>query len=344
LKTDKPLIAEIITSGKSSTKIPIWLMRQAGRSLPEYLEAVKDVTNFIDICYNTELMTELTMQPIKRFDMDAAIIFSDILLIANVLGCNVNFIRGIGPKIVPIETSEKLQDIDKIEHKVLPTLNAIRKVRSMLPKDKSLIGFAGGPWTVASYIVEGGSSKSFCKVKNLPISDLKKIIDKLTEATIIYLTKQIEAGVDIIQLFDSNAGILPKELFMEYIIEPTKKIVSAIRHNFGNFPIIGFPRRAESLYRDYCEQTDVSAISIDYDISIEWAKENLRVPIQGNLHPNLLAYDMEETLVKAQRIIDCFQHSPFVFNLGHGVLPETPIENINELVKFVKSFRLSSSL
>ncbi len=312
-------------------------MRQAGRSLPEYHEVVKNVTNFIDIWYNPELITEITLQPVKKFDLDAAIIFSDILLIAHALGCDVSFIKGTGPKIVPIETSKKLKDIDKIETKISSTLSAIRKVRSKLSEDKSLIGFAGGPWTVTSYIVEGGNSKDFSKVKSLPTLDLKKIIEKITEATIIYLIKKIEAGADVIQLFDSNAGMLPKELFKEYIIEPTKKIVSAIKSNFGNFPIIGFPRCAGNLYKDYCEQTDISAVSIDYNVSIEWAKENLKVPIQGNLHPNLLAYDKEGAILEARRIIDCFQGIPFIFNLGHGVLPETPVENINELVKFVKS-------
>lgn len=313
-------------------------MRQAGRSLPEYRKAVENMKDFIEMCYNTDLITELTLQPIKRFDMDAAIIFSDILIIADVLGCDVNFIRGVGPIIKSIESSKELKIPQEIETKTLPILNAIKKVRNQLPKEKSLIGFAGGPWTVASYIIEGGSSKTFSKVLNFSTSDLKKVIEIITEATIAYLIKQIEFGADIIQLFDSNAGALSEPLFKDYVIEPTKKIVSAIRAKFHDFPIIGFPRSAGKLYKDYCEQTGVSAVSIDYDVSVEWAKEHLKIPLQGNLNPNLLAYNKKEALEEAKRIMNCFRDLPFIFNLGHGVLPDTPVENIAALVDLVKSY------
>ncbi|WP_341808338.1 uroporphyrinogen decarboxylase [Wolbachia endosymbiont (group E) of Neria commutata] len=334
------MIVKIIKECRPGKKIPIWLMRQAGRSLPEYRKAVENMKDFIEMCYNTDLITELTLQPIKRFDMDAAIIFSDILIIADVLGCDVNFIRGVGPKIKPIESSEELQYLqeEEIETKTLPILNAIKKVRSQLSKEKSLIGFSGGPWTVASYIIEGGGSKTFSTILNFSPPDLKKIIEIITEATIIYLIKQIEYGADVIQIFDSNAGALSEPLFRDYIIEPTKKIVSAIRAKFHDFPIIGFPRSARKLYKDYCEQTDVSAISIDYDVSIEWAKENLKLPLQGNLNPSLLAYNKKEALEEAKHILDCFRDLPFIFNLGHGVLPDTPVENIAALVDLVKSY------
>ncbi|WP_081326497.1 uroporphyrinogen decarboxylase [Wolbachia pipientis] len=335
---DKPLIAKIITSNEPSEKVPIWLMRQAGRSLPEYHKAIRSTINFMDRCYNSDLVTELTLQPVRRFDMDAAIIFSDILVIAHILGCDVSFEKGIGAKITPIETSKSLKDIEEVKSKVLPILNAVSMIRSKLSEDKSLIGFAGGPWTVTSYIVEGGSHKRLSRIKNFSTLDLEKIIEKITKATIVYLIKQIESGVDIVQLFDSNAGMLPKELFKKYIIEPTKKIVSAIRGNFGNFPIIGFPRCAGNLYKDYCEQTGISAVSIDYNVPIEWAKANLNIPIQGNLHPNLLAYNIEEAIKEAKRIMDFFKDLPFIFNLGHGVLPETPVENISELIKFIKCY------
>jgi uroporphyrinogen decarboxylase len=340
LKANKTIISEIIKKNKQGKKIPIWLMRQAGRSLPEYRKAVENMKNFIEMCYNTDLVTELTLQPIKRFDMDAAIIFSDILIIPDALGCEVNFIRGIGPIIKPIESPEELTNLQEqeIETKLLPILNALQKVRSQLPEEKSLIGFAGGPWTVASYIIEGGSSNTFSKVLNFPIPDLNKIIEKITEATILYLIKQIAFGADIIQLFDSNAGALSESLFREYVVKPTRKIVSAIRTKFDDFPIIGFPRSAGKLYKDYCEQTDVSAVSIDYDVPIEWAKENLKIPLQGNLNPSLLAYNKKEALEEAKRILDCFRDLPFIFNLGHGVLPDTPVENIAALVDFVKNY------
>ncbi len=167
---------------------------------------------------------------------------------------------------------------------------------------------------------------------------MKEIIERITEATIIYLIKQIEFGADVIQLFDSNAGALSEPLFKEYVIEPTKRITLAIKDRFSDFPIIGFPRSAGNLYKNYCEQTGVSAVSIDYNIPIEWAKANLKIPLQGNLDPNLLAYNKTEAIKEAKRIIDCFRDSPFIFNLGHGVLPDTPVENIAALVNLVKSY------
>ncbi|QCB63084.1 uroporphyrinogen decarboxylase [Wolbachia endosymbiont of Drosophila mauritiana] len=338
MKRSKAKIARIISQNESDEKVPIWLMRQAGRSLPEYRKAVENMNNFMEICYSTDLVTELTLQPITRFDMDAAIIFSDILIIADILGCNVNFIRGVGPIIRPIESAKDLKSLQGIESNTLPILNAIKEVRSQLPEEKSLIGFAGGPWTVGSYIIEGGSSKTFSKVLNFCPLALEEIIKKITEATIIYLIKQIEFGADVIQLFDSNAGVLKGKLFERYIIKPTKEIVSAIKSRFPNFPIIGFPRSAENLYTDYCEQTGVSAVSIDYNVPIEWAKENLKIPLQGNLNPSLLAYNKSEAIEEAKRIIDCFRGLPFIFNLGHGVLPDTPVENVAALVDLVRNY------
>lgn len=338
MESNKTAIVRIIKQNKPNEKVPIWLMRQAGRSLPEYRKAVEKTSNFMEICYSIDLVVELTLQPIKRFDMDAAIIFSDILIIADVLGCDVNFVRGVGPIIKPVKSSEELKNSQEFEPKTLPILNAIRKVRSQLSEEKSLIGFAGGPWTVASYIIEGGSSKTFSKVLNFCSLELEEVIKKITEATIIYLIKQIEFGADVIQLFDSNAGILQGELFERYVIKPTKKIVSAIKNKFPDFPIIGFPRSAENLYTDYCEQTGISAVSIDYNVPIEWAKENLKIPLQGNLNPSLLAYNKSEAIEEAKRIIDCFRGLPFIFNLGHGVLPDTPVENIAALVNLVRNY------
>ncbi|WP_264685962.1 uroporphyrinogen decarboxylase [Wolbachia endosymbiont (group B) of Pyrgus malvae] len=338
MESNKPAIVRIIKQNKPNEKVPIWLMRQAGRSLPEYRKAVEKTSNFMEICYSIDLVVELTLQPIKRFDMDAAIIFSDILIIADVLGCDVNFVRGVGPIIKPVKSSEELKNSQEFETKTFPILNAIRKVRSQLSEEKSLIGFAGGPWTVASYIIEGGSSKTFSKVLHFCSLELEEVIKKITEATIIYLIKQIEFGADVIQLFDSNAGILQGELFERYVIKPTKEIVSAIKNKLPDFPIIGFPRSAGNLYKDYYEKTGVSAVSIDYNVPIEWAKANLKIPLQGNLNPSLLAYNKAEAIEEAKRIIDCFRGLPFIFNLGHGVLPDTPVENIAALVDLVRNY------
>lgn len=325
-----PLIVETILSQKQKN-IPIWLMRQAGRSLPEYRKAVEGIANFIKMCYQTDLIVELTLQPIRRFDFDAAIIFSDILIILDILGCDVEFIRGVGPKIKPIKTIKDLGNFKELSYKALPILTAIKNVRTQLPHTKALIGFAGGPWTVASYLL--GSSST---IASSPL--LTDLIDTLTEMTIQYLIAQIHAGVDIVQLFDSHAGLLTPPQFLSYVVEPTTKIVSALRSTFCNIPIIGFPRSSGMLYKDYCAKTGISAISIDYNVSIEWAKTHLHIPIQGNLSPSLLAYNKYEALEQAKRIIDCFRDLPFIFNLGHGVLPETPIENIHALVNLVRTY------
>ncbi|MGL9725698.1 MAG: uroporphyrinogen decarboxylase [Wolbachia sp.] len=334
----KTILAKVIGESKQVEKVPIWLMRQAGRSLPEYHRVVSCMSDFIEMCYNTDLVTELTLQPMTRFNMDAAIIFSDILIVADVLGCDINFVRGVGPIIKPIKSPKELKGSQEIETKTLPILNAIKKVRSKLPEKKSLIGFAGGPWTVASYLIEGGSSKTFSKVLNFCSLNLEEIIKQITEITIVFLLKQIEFGVDVIQLFDSNAGVLQGELFERYVIRPTREIVSTIKNRFPNFPIIGFPRSAGSFYKAYCEQTGVSAVNIDYNVPIEWAKANLKIPLQGNLNPSLLAYNKAEAIEEAKRIIDCFRGLPFIFNLGHGVLPDTPVENIAALVDLVRNY------
>ncbi|QKX01466.1 uroporphyrinogen decarboxylase [Wolbachia endosymbiont of Cruorifilaria tuberocauda] len=338
MTNSKATIAKVIRERKKGCRTPIWLMRQAGRSLPEYQEIMKGVSNFMRVCYNTDLIAEITLQPITRFDMDAAIIFSDILVIADALGYNVSFIPGEGPVIKPIESSKELRGLHEVEGKILPILNAIKMVRNKLPEEKSLIGFAGGPWTVASYIIEGRSSKNFSKAL-ICHSSLEEVIEQITEATIIYLIRQIESGADVIKLFDSNAGILPSwKPFKKYVIEPTRKIVLAIKSKFPGFPIIGFPKFAGRFYKDYCEQTSISAISIDYSVSIEWAKKNLKLPLQGNLNPSLLAYDKAGAIKEARRIMDYLKDLPFIFNLGHGVLPNTPIENIAALVNFVKNY------
>ncbi|UWI83206.1 uroporphyrinogen decarboxylase [Wolbachia endosymbiont of Howardula sp.] len=332
------IISKIIKENIPSRKIPIWLMRQAGRSLPEYRHSVRHVHDFLEMCYNTDLIVELTLQPISRFNMDAAIIFSDILVLADVLGCDVNFIRGIGPKIKPINSPEDLHIIDQIEKKTLPILQAIYKVRTALPKEKSLIGFVGGPWTVASYIIEGCSSTSYPKTLNFNPLYLEQIIDIITDITISYLIKQIEFGVDVIQIFESNAGILSGDLFTKYIINPTKKITSVIKEKFQDFPIIGFPRSAGILYKDYCAFTGISAVSLDYNISLDWAIQNIKIPLQGNLHPSILASNKELALEEAKRIMISLRDRPFIFNLGHGVLPDTPVENIEALVKLVQGY------
>ncbi|WP_339045746.1 uroporphyrinogen decarboxylase [Candidatus Mesenet endosymbiont of Agriotes lineatus] len=337
----KDSLVEVIKDRTKGRKKNIWLMRQAGRYLPEYHKVMQKSDNFISLCYTPNLVEELTLQPIKRFDLDAAIIFSDILVVADALGFDVEFIKGFGPKIHPINNYLALKSEEEALERLLPIFEAVKSVRKNLQKEKALIGFAGGPWTVASYIIEGGSSKQLLQTKKMCYTDkynFEFIMERLVDITTAYLMKKIESGADIIQLFESNAGLLTGDVFDKWIIEPTREIVSSIRSKYPKFPIIGFPRNAGLFYKKYAMQTGISAISVDYSMPINWIKDNIELPIQGNLDPYLLAYDKTGAIEQARKIMDCFADKPFIFNLGHGIIPDTPVEHVEELVKFVNNY------
>lgn len=337
----KDSLVRVIKERTKDRKKNIWLMRQAGRYLPEYHKVVQKSPNFINLCYTPDLVEELTLQPIKRFNLDAAIIFSDILVIADALGFDVEFIKGFGPKIHPINNYLALKSGEEALEKLAPIFEAVKSVRKKLQKEKALIGFAGGPWTVASYIIEGGSSKQPLQTKKMCYTnrhDFEFIIGRLVDITTTYLIKKIESGIDIIQLFESNAGLLTEELFDKWVINPTREIVSGIRKRYPEFPIIGFPRNAGLFYKKYTMQTGISAVSVDYSMPINWVKDNIELPVQGNLDPYLLAYDKIGAIEQAKKIMDCFVDKPFIFNLGHGVIPDTPVEHIEELVEFINNY------
>ncbi|KJV69371.1 uroporphyrinogen decarboxylase [Candidatus Neoehrlichia lotoris str. RAC413] len=325
-----------ITNKKRQERIPIWFMRQAGRYLPEY-KKIRQEHDFMEICYNSKLIQELTMQPIERFDLDAAIIFSDIMVIPDILGCKVEFIKDFGPKLKTISHYLEINPIENATEKLEPIFNGIKRVKKLLHKNKSLIGFAGSPWTVATYMI--GKENNFSKIKKMCYFDennLENIINKITKLTIFYLIQQIKSGVDIIQLFDSHAGILTPKLFNKWVIEPTKKIVSHIRKEYPNIPIIGFPKGSGIMYKNFSEETGVSVTSIDYTIPITWARDNIKTVIQGNLDPFLLAYNKNNMLKEVEKIIKDSNNIPLIFNLGHGILPDTPIENIESMIEAVK--------
>ncbi|KJV63531.1 MULTISPECIES: uroporphyrinogen decarboxylase [Ehrlichia] len=328
-----------ITSRSKQKKVPIWFMRQAGRYLPEYHEVTKNTGSFLELCYTPELVKEVTLQPIKRFGLDAAIIFSDILVIPDALGCRVRFTKEDGPKLQSISSYE---EINIPEGAVLDHLKnvfkGIEEVKRSLQKDIPLIGFAGAPWTIASYMI--GRDKNFSKIREMCYSqgrNLEKIIEKTTEVTISYLKQQIESGVDIIQIFDSNAGIVSASEFKKWIIDPTKKIVSSIRESYPEFPIIGFPKGAGIMYKQFSEETKVSVTSIDYNIPISWAKNNIPSILQGNIDPYLVAYDKDKAVSQTRDLINTMKDEPFIFNLGHGIIPSTPIANIEALIEIVRS-------
>ncbi|PLC08256.1 UNVERIFIED_ORG: uroporphyrinogen decarboxylase [Anaplasma ovis] len=339
-KKQSRVLERVLTKKERQEKIPIWFMRQAGRYLPEYHKVMDNFQNFLDACYTPEVVEEITLQPVKRFDIDAAIIFSDIMVVLDALGYEVSFIRGQGPKIGNIihqySTTESIA-------KLQPVFEGIRRVRKSLDSDKTLIGFAGSPWTLLTYAL--GKENNFFKIrKDIYLETVHKhtknkvteLVNRITDLTSHYLVKQIESGVDVIQLFDSSASLLPVEIFEEYVTAPTKKIVDFVRVRHPNFPIIGFPMGAGVMYKTYLEKTGISAISVDYSIPTSWIKEHLDGVIQGNLDPSLLAYNQKASDSQSMKIVEELGDKPLIFNLGHGILPETPIQHVESLIRSVR--------
>jgi uroporphyrinogen decarboxylase len=328
--------------GSSFKRPPFWFMRQAGRYLPEYLETRASCEGFLDLCFTPEKAAEVTLQPIRRFDMDAAILFSDILVIPLSLGQKVWFVKGEGPKLEPIETPEQLNNLAYDPESLFPIYETLRILKVGLPKDKTLIGFSGSPWTLACYMINGGGSKDFAKARIFGHEHpqaFAKLLDLLESAIVDYLCRQIEAGAEVLQLFDSWAGVCSAEECDEWVIAPTKRIVEAIRQRYPDIPIIGFPRLSGIGYRRYVKETNVNGVSLDVQITPEWAKSHLSeyATVQGNLDPLLLAYDLPAALDKAKALRDAFDGVPYIFNLGHGFIPQTPVKHVEALVEFWKN-------
>lgn len=332
------------TFQRKNNNVPIWFMRQAGRYLPEYMEIRKDSSDFLELCYDSEKAKKVTLQPIDRFDFDAAIIFSDILVLPHALGWKVAFKKGEGPILQKFETDKDLLHINNdFDKKINCIYDTVNKVRLSLDKNKSLIGFAGSPWTVVSYMLEGKGKQDFSVSKNFLYNNKKlalQLIDIITEKTIEYLLGQINAGVDIIQLFDSWAGVLSGGEYEDFVIKPTKKIVSLVKRKYPSLPIIGFPRGSGYLYQEYIDQTDIDAIGVDQFIPINTMKKwQENIIVQGNFDPVLLLGKKEIIEKKANDILTCLDSKNFIFNLGHGILPNTPIENVQFLVNYVRNYQ-----
>jgi len=319
-------------------RTPVWFMRQAGRYLPEYRKVRARAHDFVELCLTPELAAELTLQPIRRYAMDGAILFSDILMLPYALGQKLAFHEGEGPVLERIEDPAGVARLDpsRVALALDPVFETARRVRGALDPRTTLIGFAGAPWTVATYMVEGGGSRDFRRVKSWAYRDpqaFDALVDLLAEATIEYLTGQIEAGVEVVQLFDSWAGILPEPAFVRWVIEPTRRIVAALKRHFANYPVIGFPRGAGALHERYLHETGVDGIGIDTAVPPSYAQRTLQPhgTVQGNLDPVLLIVGgpaLEEAVRGLRRTLG---RGPYVFNLGHGVLPETPPENVQTL-------------
>lgn len=319
-------------------KLPkIWLMRQAGRYLPEYQKIKEEMGDFLTLCYTPHKAAEVTLQPLKRFNLSAAIVFSDILVVAQSLGLNLKFDNGI--KLSRVISLDDCKNLTPRTEEFSYIAETISIVRSKLDKNKPLIGFAGSPWTVAHYILEG-KSKSDCSFSKKTVFNKEKfldyLIDILTEQTIIYLVKQIEAGADIIQIFDSWAGLLSGEYYKKYVINPTKAIVLYLRKYYPHIPIIGFPRNSGYLYHEYINEIDIDAISVDENIPLKiMSKWQKKLVVQGNLDPAILLTNKDVIANSVDNIFYNLDHNNFIFNLGHGVLPSTPTTNVEFLVNYV---------
>ena len=332
----KPLHKIIVN--KDTSFNPIWIMRQAGRYLPEFREIRKENPNFINLCLNENLSSEITLQPLKRFDLDAAIIFSDILMLPFGLGQKVEFEKNFGPKLGKLNLNEvsKIDDMDFVE-KISPVYKAIKKVSlEVSANNKNTIGFIGAPWTLLVYIINQQSPKKslrqdFFKDK-IYIDKILTIIEKFLK---VHIKNQIDSGADVIQIFDSWAGLLEEKNLPNYIYNPTLNLVNYIKS--FNVPAICFPREIKN-YKVFCDIVKPDAISIDYNVDPKKILKDIKIPIQGGLDPKILLTDKETLKKEASKYLDIFKDHPYIFNLGHGVLPDTDPDMFDYLVKMVKNY------
>ena len=339
----KPLLETV--RGVRQPRPPIWIMRQAGRYLPEYRSIRGLVGSFLELCYTPRYAAEVTLQPLRRFELDAAILFSDILVIPDALGQKVGFETGEGPQLAPItpEGLGKLRPENVVAH-LAPVFETLERVKAELAPDKTLIGFCGSPWTVATYMIAGHGSPDQADARLFALEQpaaFGRLIDILVEASIAYLVAQFRAGADVVQLFESWALNLDEEQFAQYVIEPNRRIVAGVRAQIPDAPFIGFPRGAAGMLPAYAEAVGVDALGLDYSTPLAFADATLppSLPVQGNLDPLRLAAGGGQMEERAEAIIARFANRPHIFNLGHGIIPQTPVEHLARLVEIVKSGR-----
>ena len=336
----KKLIATL--KGEASPRPPLWLMRQAGRYLPEYRALRANAKDFVQFCLTPELAVEVTLQPVRRFQLDAAILFADILLVPHALGQKVWFAEGEGPRLEPVRDAAGLAALSYDAAKLAPVMQTIKGVRAALPDPAALIGFAGSPWTVATYMIEGKGGTDHENARRLAWTDpvfFVALMDMLVEATSAYLIAQADAGAEALQLFESWASTVPAGLFQSAVLEPTARIVAAVKARHPNIPIIGFPRGAGAWLAAYAEATGVDGLGIDQMTEMAAVAKTLpaHIALQGNLDPILLLAGGEPMRREAARIIEAMKGRPFIFNLGHGVMQPTPPEHVAELAELVRS-------
>ena len=332
-----------VLKGENCTPRPLWLMRQAGRYLPEYRALRAEKGGFLALVYDTDAAAEITIQPIRRFGFDGAILFSDILIVPYAMGQDLTFVAGEGPRLSPRLVESALSSLKAVPERLSPIYETVAKVRKSLSQDTTLLGFAGSPWTVATYMVAGEGSRDQHEARAMAYRDagsFQAIIDAIVGVTIEYLSGQIQAGAEAVQLFDSWAGSLAPAEFERWVIGPNAAITAAVHARHPGVPVIGFPKGAGEKLPAYARETGVDAVGIDETIDPIWAAANLPadMPVQGNLDPLLLLAGSEDLERQTLRVLEAFADRPHVFNLGHGIGQFTPIENVERLLKIVRGW------
>ncbi|WP_318611582.1 uroporphyrinogen decarboxylase [Mesorhizobium sp. BAC0120] len=330
-----------VLQGKAVFPPPIWLMRQAGRYLPEYRETRAKAGGFLDLCFNPDTAVEVTLQPIRRFGFDAAILFSDILVVPHALGRDLRFEEGLGPLMTPIAASEiERLDGSRFHEKLEPVYETVRRLKRDLPAETTLIGFSGAPWTVATYMIAGQGTPDQAPARLFAYRHpeaFAKLLALIADWSADYLVRQIEAGADALQIFDSWSGVLDEAAFQAACVAPVKRIVARVRESYPDVPIIGFPKGAGALYGGYREQTGVTALGLDWTVPLSQARHLQKAgPVQGNLDPLRLVAGGRALAEGIDRILDELGKGPLIFNLGHGITPETPVEHVEEMIARVR--------
>lgn len=322
---------------------PVWMMRQAGRYLPEYRTLREKAGGFLDLCFDPVLAAEITLQPVRRFGFDAAILFSDILVVSLALGRRLWFVEGEGPRLEPLgQPSEMMALRGEADDRVLsPIYETVRRAKSVLSTQTTLLGFCGAPWTVATYMVAGRGTTDQAPAKTLAATHpaaFQHLVDCLVDVSAAYLEGQLEAGADAVQIFDTWAGSLPPDDFERWCVQPTKRLVAKLRQARPGARVIGFPRGAGVLIPRYVEETGVDAVSLESEIDRDFARDHIqtRVPVQGNVDPQILLAGGEALDREVDDVLTHFAAGPLIFNLGHGILPQTPIENVERMLKRVR--------
>ncbi|MCW8842134.1 MAG: uroporphyrinogen decarboxylase [Rhodobacteraceae bacterium] len=331
-------------AGETLDTPPIWMMRQAGRYLPEYRATRGEAGDFLSLCYNPELAAEVTLQPIRRYGFDAAILFADILLLPQALGADLWFVTGEGPRLSTIQSQEdfdKLKPASAIHETLNPVYETVRILSRDLPEETTLIGFAGAPWTVATYMIAGRGTPDQGPAHALKDSNpalFDQVMDLLTEGTIDYLSKQIEAGAEVVKIFDSWAGSLKGADFDKYALEPAKKIIAALKEKHPGIPVISFPRGAGERYEGFAKATGADCVAVDDAVSAEWVAEHVQPDgcVQGNLKSSHMVTGGQALVDETRRIVNALGKGPHIFNLGHGITPDADPENVQLMIDTVR--------